>query len=552
MARGSRLVIVEPGGVRREVVIAPCPFRIGRQTGNELTLRDSRISRQQAQINAVDGVLVLEDLGSRHGTFVNGDRVLRHELKAKDSIDFGVPDSYRLIYVGEGATIEELLERVENPAPEHAGSRELYHLGVLLEVARTLGTGLSLEDVLTTVVDAAIQLTRTERGVLLLRNPGREDLETVVARDAQRGTLRPEQIQISSSVLKRVVSSRRELIVSDTGEEPGMQQQASVARLELHTVVAIPLDKLPMIESLDATISTRQGELLGVLYLDSHVASSAFTELDREVLRTLAREAATVIENARLFASARAKALLDHQLEIASQIQRQLLPQTFPQTQQVAVTGATTACQSVGGDCFDVVVLRGERHGFFVGDVAGKGITASLLATLLQGVFYTTAALDIPLAEVASRVNQYLCERSSDERYATLFYGVLDPAGSIEYVNAGHVPPLIRRAGGGLEPLGSGNFPVGMFAEAEYTAAHAQLGPGDFLVIYSDGVSEASNIHNELFGEERLCEVLEKFAGQTVEELLAAIQAAVRNFTEGAKQNDDITLVVVQYRGKPS
>jgi sigma-B regulation protein RsbU (phosphoserine phosphatase) len=119
----------------------------------------------------------------------------------------------------------------------------------------------------------------------------------------------------------------------------------------------------------------------------------------------------------------------------------------------VAVTGATTACQSVGGDCFDVVVLRGERHGFFVGDVAGKGITASLLATLLQGVFYTTAALDIPLAEVASRVNQYLCERSSDERYATLFYGVLDPAGSIEYVNAGHVPPLIRRAAGGLEPL---------------------------------------------------------------------------------------------------
>jgi sigma-B regulation protein RsbU (phosphoserine phosphatase) len=275
MARGSRLVIVEPGGVRREVVIAPCPFRIGRQTGNELTLRDSRISRQQAQINAVDGVLVLEDLGSRHGTFVNGDRVLRHELKPKDSIDFGVPDSYRLIYVGEGATIEELLERVENPAPEHAGSRELYHLGVLLEVARTLGTGLSLEDVLTTVVDAAIQLTRTERGVLLLRNPGREDLETAVARDAQRGTLRPEQVQISSSVLKRVVTSRRELIVSDTGDEPGMQQQASVARLELHTVVAIPLDKLPMIESLDATISTRQGELLGVLYLDSHVASRA-------------------------------------------------------------------------------------------------------------------------------------------------------------------------------------------------------------------------------------------------------------------------------------
>ena len=109
-------------------------------------------------------------------------------------------------------------------------------------------------------------------------------------------------------MVKRVANTRRELIVSDTGEDGGMGQQESVARLELHTVVAIPVDKLPVIETLDATISTRQGELLGVLYLDSHVPSSAFSDLDREVLRTLAREAATVIENARLFAAARAKA----------------------------------------------------------------------------------------------------------------------------------------------------------------------------------------------------------------------------------------------------
>jgi phosphoserine phosphatase RsbU/P len=551
MPRAPRLVVIEPNGVRREMALTSSPFRIGRQAGNELTLRDSRISRQQAQILSENGSWILEDLGSRHGTFVNGEKVLRHELQPKDKIDFGMSDSYRLVFIGEGATIEELVERVEAPAPTQAGSRELYHLGVLLEVARTLGTGLSLEDVLTAVVDAAIQVTRTERGVLLTAGGPGEELQMVVARDAQRSTLRPDQVRVSQSVVKRVATTRRELIVSDTGDEAGgMSQSESVARLELHTVVAIPIDKLPVIETLDATISTRQGELLGVLYLDSHAPSSAFSELDREVLRTLAREAATVIENARLFAAARAKTRLDHEIEIASGIQRTLLPKSLPDLPELAVSGSTLSCHSVGGDCFDVISLGGGRFGFFVGDVSGKGISAALLATLLQGVFFTTAAMDISLPGVFSRVNQYLCERSGEDRYATVFYGILDKQGRFEYVNAGHVPPLLRRKSGQLEGLGSANFPVGMFSEAEYQSSRIQLEPGDFLVIYTDGVSEAQNTRNELFEEARLRRIMEDFSGQTVQEMGDAIREGMRAFTEGAAQSDDITLLVVQYKGK--
>lgn len=548
MARPPRLVVIEPSGVRRETLISESPFRIGRQAGSELMLRDSRISRQQAQILSEDDHWVLEDLGSRHGTFINGEKVLRRELQPKDSIDFGMADSYKLLYLGEGATIEELVERVEAPAPTQPGSRELYHLGVLLEVARTMGTALSLEDVLTAVVDAAIQLTRTERGVLLLANPSGE-MQTAVARDAQRGTLQPEQLQVSQSVVKRVGDTRRELIVSDMGEESSAGQNESIARLALRTVVAIPVAKLPVIDTLDATISTRQGELLGVLYLDSHVPSSAFSDLDREVLRSLAREAATVVENARLFAASRAKARLDHEIEIASQIQRQLLPKSLPNLPNVAVAGATLACHSVGGDCFDVIELGGGRHGFFVGDVSGKGISAALLATLLQGVFFTTAAMDIALTAIFSRVNQYLCERSGDDRYATVFYGILDKSGRFEYVNAGHVPPLLRRRSGALESLASANFPVGMFPEADYESARVQLEPGDYLVIYSDGVSEASNARNEMFEESRLRGILESFGGQSVEELAAGIRDGMKNFTEGAPQSDDITILVIQYKG---
>jgi phosphoserine phosphatase RsbU/P len=552
MSSGPRLVVVEPNGTRRDVALAIFPFRIGRQAGNELTLRDSRVSRQQAQITDVNGTMVLEDMGSSHGTFVNGEKIIRHELRVSDQIDFGVPDSYRVIYVGEGATIEELVERIEAPAPSQSGPRELHHLGVLLDVARTLSSGVSLEDILTTVVDAAIAVTRTERGVLLLTNP-QGKLETAVARNAQRGTLRPEEMQISQGVLKRVASSRRELIVGDTvadAEAGGrMNQGESIARLDLHTVVAIPIDKMAVIEAVDATVAARQSELLGILYLDSRAPSNTFSALDRDVVRTLAHEAATLIENARLFAAARVKARLDHEIEIASKIQQGLLPKSLPNLPHVAMTGSTLACYSVGGDCFDVIELDRERHGFFVGDISGKGISAALLATLLQGIFFTTASMDLALTGIFSRVNRYLCERSGGDRYATVFYGVLEKTGAFEYVNAGHVPPLIRRSSGAVDRLDLASFPVGMFPEAEYESAAVKLEKDDFLVIYTDGVSEAANLQAEMFEEERLRHLLENFKGQTVEELAETIREGVKAFTQGAAQSDDVTILVIQYKG---
>jgi len=552
MSSGPRLVVVDPNGTRRDVAIANFPFRIGRQAGNELTLRDSRVSRQQAQITDVSGMMVLEDMGSSHGTFVNGEKIVRHELKVSDQIDFGVPDSYRVIYVGEGATIDELVERIEAPAPAEAGARELHHLSVLLDVARSLSSGLSLEDILASVVDAAIAVTRTERGVLLLANPAGQ-LETAVARNARRGTLRPEEMQVSQGVVKRVASSRRELIVGDTVADAAgagrMNQGESITRLDLHTVAAIPIDKKPVIEAVDATVAARQSELLGILYLDSRAPSSTFSALDREVVRTLAHEAATLIENARLFAAGRVKARLDHDIEIASKIQLGLLPKELPNLPHVAMAGSTLACYSVGGDCFDVIELDGGRHGFFLGDISGKGIPAALLATLLQGIFYTTASMDIEITGVFSRVNRYLCERAGGDRYATVFYGVLDKTGAFQYVNAGHVPPLIRRSSGAIERLDLASFPVGMFPEAEYESAAVKLEQGDFLVIYTDGVSEAVNVKAEMFEEERLQHVLRDFKGQTVEELAEAIRESVRVFSEGAAQSDDITILVVQYKG---
>ena len=282
---------------------------------------------------------------------------------------------------------------------------------------------------------------------MFLTNAATGELQTIVARDARKSTLRPDQMQVSHkrgeasgevpAGTDRERHGRRARSGSGAGgmAHQGQHGEAGTTRCG----GGYPIDKLPTIDSFDATITSRQGDLLGVLYMDSRSPSSAFSDLDRQVLRTLAHEAATVVENARLFAASRDKARLDHEIEIASQIQRRLLPKTMPDQADLAVAGSTLACYSVGGDCFDVIKLENGRHGFFVGDVAGKGVSAALLATLLQGVFFTTAAMDIALPSVFSRVNQYLCERSGDERYATAFYGVLDKTGRFEYVNAGHV-----------------------------------------------------------------------------------------------------------------
>src|SRR6266576_6727025 len=198
------------------------------------------------------------------------------------------------------------------------------HLGVL---ARTGVAPPALLDALTTIVDAAIELTHAQQGVLLLAKSS-GNFEVTVARDAQRASLPLHQVQISSSVLRRVTGSQRQLIVvTEAEEDSSMDRQASIGALGLHSILVIPVDKLPLAEARDATVAGRQSELLGVLYLRSRWP---FFHLDRKALRMLTRKVAVVVENAALFAALCEKARLDHEVEITGQIQRQMQPVQFP------------------------------------------------------------------------------------------------------------------------------------------------------------------------------------------------------------------------------
>jgi sigma-B regulation protein RsbU (phosphoserine phosphatase) len=322
---------------------------------------------------------------------------------------------------------------------------------------------------------------------------------------------------------------------------------SGIIRTGVRGIVAVPLQKLHMADAGGETFVGKAPEMLGLLYLDTRSQAAAVTGLDRQVLQTLAVEGSTVIENARLFRLARNQERIQHEMFLARNIQQGLLPRDLPQSDFFQVLSVTTPTEAVGGDYYDVLELPDGRYGFALADVSGKGLPAALMAASLQGAFGAVAAGAPHLGELFSRVNDYLCERTPLEMFATLLYGVLDRQGGFEFVNAGHIPPLIVRASGGVDQLHSSNFPVGLFPRVTFSVDRAQVYPGDLIVTTSDGVTEARDPLGGLFGDARLLTLLENCCGQTADEVARRILASIREFVGSAPQSDDITVTILRF-----
>jgi len=543
-----RLIVRDALGNQREIEIVRTPFTMGRQSDSDLVLLDSRISRRHARIVQTEKGYLIEDLGSRHGTAVNNEAISSCLLKSGDRINLGVADSYTLSFVEDQAVLPELLEKLEKAAAGPAP--QLQHLGLLLRMAQMLHRAPALEEVLVALMDSALQLTNAERGLLfLLQADG--NLSLKLARGAGGVYLGRDVTDYSRSVVERVAASGQEEVILEDQMTGRTALETKIIRAEVRGIVAVPLQKLPVSEARGETIQITTPELLGVLYLDTRSHPTAVTGLDREVLQTLAVEGATVIENARLLRIAQEQERIQHEMFLARNIQRGLLPRRFPQSDYFQVCATTMPMEQVGGDYFDMVYLPDERYGFIVADVSGKGLPAAMLATNLQGAFAGVAAGDPDLALLFRRVNDFLCERTPPEMFATILYGVLDPSGRFEFVNAGHVPPLIIRASGEVDRLTSSNFPLGLFPGTTFEVASAQLQCGDVLLICSDGVTEAHAADGDLFGETRLRNSLESCSGLSADEICRRVVAAVHGFGGNSPQADDLTLTVVRYDPNP-
>ena len=543
--RAPALAVTNPSGNRSRMVIDPLPFLIGRQGENNLVLRDNRISRSHARISADNGEYVIEDLESRHGVFVNGQRVKRHKLKDGDRIDFGFPDSYRLAFTLQEDELNRVLGQMA--APAGSGANNLSKLRSLVEVARALQSSLSTGDVLAAVVDAALSVTGAERGFLLLGNG--DDLEVNVARDRRGAPLDKSDLGVPRSLINRALRTRRDLLsmTFDPMGADGIRPEMSVADLELRSAVCIPLIQVRT-GSLQETVATSLNNTVGVLYMDSRETAADLSSGNREILQTLALEASTILENARLLEEERDKRRMEEELNIARTIQTGLLPSELPAAGWFRAIGSSIASRQVGGDYFDVRRMSPDMYACVIVDVSGKGVSAALLAALLQGAFVFAAEGALQIDDIMSRVNRFLIERARGEKYATVVYCTIHRSGELRWANAGHPKPVLVRANGQLERLDSTGMPIGMLDIATYEVKNLQLQPGDKLVLFSDGLSEASNADGEIFEKRALPEFLCIHAGIGCAELHARLVEAVQDFSEVSEQEDDITMLVLEYQ----
>lgn len=547
--RAAALVVVNPSGNRNRVPLDQFPFLVGRHGDNNLVLRDNRISRSHAQITAINGEYMVEDLNSRHGTFLNGIKLQeKTKLANSDRIEFGFQDSYKLIFTLEEDEIHRILDQL-SPSPRSAapGAGNLAKLRSLVEVARALHSSLSTDDVLTAVVDASLAITGTERGFLLLRNG--EDLEVKVARDRHGVPLPKSDLRVPTSLIHRALTRRRELLAMqfDPTEQDGIRPDMSVADLELRSVVCVPLVRVRPRTSEETVMLSSVNDTVGLLYLDSRRGTADLSQGNRELVQTLALEASTILENARLLEEERQKQKMEEELNVAREIQANLLPRSLPSDGWFRAAGSSLPSHQVGGDYFDVRPMGADAWSAVIADVSGKGVSSALLASLVQGAFLLAAEGFIPIDGMMSRINRFLIERTEGEKYATLFYCTVDRNGVLRYANAGHAAPFLVRLDGKLERLETTGMPVGMLEVATFGVEELQMQPGEKLVAFSDGLSEAQNREGQFFDTQGLRRTIREQAGASAQELHDALHRAVTEFTRGVPQGDDVTILVMEY-----
>lgn len=339
--------------------------------------------------------------------------------------------------------------------------------------------------------------------------------------------------KISNTVRDRVMKDKASVLVQDTMLDQGLKDQMSIVQQKVRSMIAVPLQTAE--------------HVIGLIYLDSPDLIRAFTREDLNLLTVMANVAAIRIEHARLNEVEVLERAMSKELEQAAHIQKGLLPSSSPKMEGVDIAGRTLACRTVGGDYYDYLTFPDGRIGVLVGDVAGKGMPASLLMSSLQARVKVLFEDGDELAHKITRLNKSTSASCPDNRFITFFMLIADPAtGEIVFTNAGHNPPMLFRKGGTVEQLEGGGMILGIMPMAKYTEARVKMEPGDVLVLYTDGVTEAVNPREEEFGEDHLMEFVNAMKDRNAASIMNAIHAEVTRFAESAPQGDDITVVVVK------
>jgi phosphoserine phosphatase RsbU/P len=538
----ATLVYTDAEGEHRFALDRPA-ISIGRTPGLDLVLRDPHISRRHAVIAKEGTEYVVIDQKSSFGTYVNGKKVERAILRQGDLLQFGSLDGSRVRFQLPGSqaslrgrlpssgtslltSLQGLQQGEEHT--ERPTAHELGQLNWLLSAARQLNAGGAIDEILTTLLQLTLQLTGVERGFVFLK----EGEEMRLAQGlSSSGQVLEEDSTVSRRAMKRAIESESKFSVSDTLADHGAAAWASVMINRIRSIYCIPLRK--------REAGSSKSTLLGLLYLDSQVAPGNLSEVDHQLLDTISTEAAALLHNA-LLAEAEFKArLVREELAVAAKIQSGLMSIALPVLPFAELQARSVPCLEIGGDFFTAVALE-DCLCAGIADVSGKGVSAAIVAATLQGIIHAQLLAKQSLAEIAAQLNQFLYTRQVG-KYATLVLFKLSSDGRVEYLNCGHIQPLIVR-GQSVERLQEANLIVGLLPGVAYSAAEYTMQPGDRLMLVTDGIVEAEDAAGEPFGDAGLDALAHLENVDSILDRVAAYHAP-------NPAQDDCTLLQVRYTG---
>ena len=535
---------------------------VGRAPDNDLTLPDQFCSSRHALIIVTPEGYAVRDQGSKNGVFVNGVKILAETpLRRGDEILLG---STRIVFDEQAPTRVEMIEGPEGPAsydtmiqvrdilkrpppdtkavPARTPAADLERLRreqkilfVLNEVSQALIYHFPLDKLLDHIMDLIIQNIPMDRGVLMLKEGEPFRLVPKVVRIVDPA-LRNQNIQVSRTILNTALAKSSSILLSDIQSDSFFKEQASVVRSNVRSAMCVPM--------------WNNEEIIGIVYADRASIVNAFSEDDLKLLTLLANVAAVKIENARLFEESLEKCRMEREMDVAAQIQKNFLPREEPRLEGYEICGGNRGCYQIGGDYYDFIPVGEGRLGVAIADVSGCGVGPSLLMASLRASLHAELGARTSVADLASRLNAFVHKSSESHTFITFFFGILDAAaGEMTYVNAGHTPPILLEAGGGVRRLESTGFCLGMFSGVEFGSDSVRLAPGDMLCLFTDGITEGRKTDREEFGEERLMALLRGNAGLAARAVMARVFDEVRDFTGCAEPSDDMTLVLVRRSG---
>jgi serine phosphatase RsbU (regulator of sigma subunit)/pSer/pThr/pTyr-binding forkhead associated (FHA) protein len=552
----DRLRVVPPYGKSFVQPLSGESLVIGRSSSADLHIGDRFLSRHHARLYQDKGELWLEDLGSRNGSWINGKRV-DHPMKFRSGDRIRLSNTY-IVSGSETETLERTptdflkadsevsfrpvheVTSDEHPRPPtRTESKDIVkaqadHLRLLNQIHSALSKPVDLESLLEMILDRSFEALQPDQGVIYLQQPT-GDYHRAAERSV--GSMASEYLD-SQTLLDKVAREGLTAHVLGLDTDSGWQEAGSLLDQGVKSLIAAPL-------------TDTQGSL-GMIAMTSHKPDSPFGDRELELLVSISSIASLRIRNLLLTEDAVRKSLeaeqIDRELKLARRIQLGLLPAEVPQVDGFELHGSSMPCRFVSGDYYQMVSRQDDRELVVVlADVVGKGLGASLLTASLEALAAGPIEVGRSPVEICSRVGRRLHERTITGKFATMIVVALRTDGkSLTFANAGHCPGLLVRHGGRIRRLNSTGPPLGLFPNIEYQEANHHLTPGDLLVLYSDGLTEAADCKDREYGLRRLTRVCKDHRDEPLTELARAIESDIEGFVQGQPYEDDRTLVLVR------